>query len=244
MQLHTVTITGADNTTDINELVALSAEFPFVEWGILVSGSRDAGVRFPSRGWIDRFSTAARQHDLKVAMHVCGSWVSDLLKWELHSAELPSVVECAQRIQINSWGRPLRSSSEFHWSAGSACPRSFIFQWSPVGEWFAKSARKKDFAVAGLFDRLGGQGKSPDSWPSPHTTGFPMGFAGGLGPDNVHGELQKIRAASGAIETATWIDMVGQVRTEDGGELDMSRVRAFLEQVALSDFIEQQKCAM
>jgi hypothetical protein len=33
MNLHTVTITGADDSTDINELVALSAVFPFVEWG-------------------------------------------------------------------------------------------------------------------------------------------------------------------------------------------------------------------
>ncbi len=242
MQLHTVTITGADDATDINDLVALSADFPFVEWGILVSKSQDAGIRFPSCGWINRFGTAARQHDLKAAMHVCGSWVSDLLKDEFRCAELPSVVDWAQRIQINSWGRPLRSSNDFHWSAAGASSKWFIFQWSPVGECIAKRAREKGHAASGFFDRCGGQGKSPDNLPSPHTTGFPMGFAGGLGPDNVLGELQKIRAASGEIETTAWIDMEGRVRTEDESKLDMSRVRSVLEQVALSDFTEQQKC--
>lgn len=51
--LERVTITGADDSTDISQLVELSQEFPFVEWGILVSRRSEGGPRFPSREWID-----------------------------------------------------------------------------------------------------------------------------------------------------------------------------------------------
>ena len=49
MKLHTVTITGTDDSTNMADLVALSREFPFVEWAILVSESHEGGFRFPTR---------------------------------------------------------------------------------------------------------------------------------------------------------------------------------------------------
>ncbi|MHB1675039.1 MAG: hypothetical protein ACYCSP_12405 [Acidobacteriaceae bacterium] len=50
MKLETVTITGADDSTDIVELAELSEEFPFVEWGILISArARKADFAFPQR---------------------------------------------------------------------------------------------------------------------------------------------------------------------------------------------------
>ncbi len=235
MFLHTVTITGADDATDIDELVDLSAQFPFVEWGILVSKSQEGSIRFPSRNWVDQFGIAAQKHKLKTAMHVCGSWVGDLFKGELHRDELPSVVDFAQRIQINSWGRSLNSTSDFHWSSADKLSKWFIFQWSPVGEFLAKRAREQGFAASGLFDGSGGQGKSPESWPHAISTGFPMGFAGGLGPTNVRSQILKIDEAAGHSPFATWIDMEGRVRTEDGVMLDLGKVRSVLEQVASSE---------
>jgi hypothetical protein len=238
--LHTVTITGADDATDIDELVDLSAEFPFVEWGVLVSRSQEGSIRFPSRNWIDQFGIAVQKHKLRSAMHVCGRWVSDLLNGELHRDELPSAVDFAQRIQINSWGRSLQSFSDFHWSATDKNSKCFIFQWSAVGEFLANRAIQNGFSAVGLFDGSGGQGKSPDTWPSPHSTGVPMGFAGGLGPTNVLSQLLKIEDAAGTREFATWIDMEGRVRTDDTpAKLDMGRVRSVLEQVAASKFIAQ-----
>ena len=49
-----VTITGADDAVDPGALVALSAEFPFVEWGILFSKSREGEARYPSAEWAAR----------------------------------------------------------------------------------------------------------------------------------------------------------------------------------------------
>ena len=78
MNLKRVTITGADDSTSIPELVNLSKEFPFVEWGILVSKRHEGEFRFPSRHWIERFSDVAGRAKLNVSTHVCGVWVRQM----------------------------------------------------------------------------------------------------------------------------------------------------------------------
>jgi hypothetical protein len=47
-----ITITGADDQVDPRELAMLSAEFPFVEWGILMSESRAGTSRYPGQTWM------------------------------------------------------------------------------------------------------------------------------------------------------------------------------------------------
>lgn len=74
-----VTITGADDKTSIADILELSAEFSFVEWGILVSHRQEGTYRFPSRDWIDRFKEAAFNAKLQVSTHLCGRWVRELL---------------------------------------------------------------------------------------------------------------------------------------------------------------------
>lgn len=58
MILQGVTITGADDHTYIEELMNLSAKFPFVEWGILMSPKRVGTNRFPSGHWMKLFARA------------------------------------------------------------------------------------------------------------------------------------------------------------------------------------------
>ena len=94
MKLHTVTITGTDDSTNMADLVALSREFPFVEWAILVSESHEGGFRFPTREWINVFVDKASANNMRVATHLCGRWVRSLLEGELNYARVwrPSVV--------------------------------------------------------------------------------------------------------------------------------------------------------
>jgi hypothetical protein len=240
MKLHTVTITGADDSTDIQQLLNLSVEFPFVEWGILASKSEEGNSRFPSRAWIDRFGEVARAHRLKVAMHLCGRWMRELLAGELDWTALPSVARFAQSFQFNINGTTLPQSSTKFLSMLERIPTlgTFIFQITPDSEPLARLAHSKDFNVMGLFDSSGGKGKlSETAWPSPHEIPFPMGFAGGIGPENVLEQMDKINAACGDKPYATWIGIEGRVRTNDGAHLDLTRVRSVLEQVARSRFV-------
>jgi hypothetical protein len=47
-----VTVTGADDSVHPHQLVTLAEEFPFVEFGILLSRNSMGRTRFPSRAWL------------------------------------------------------------------------------------------------------------------------------------------------------------------------------------------------
>ncbi len=76
--LNKVTITGADDSTPPSVLVDLSDKFPFVEWGILVSGSQVGSPRFPSYGWLTQLATLTTSNKINMSAHICGKWVREI----------------------------------------------------------------------------------------------------------------------------------------------------------------------
>jgi hypothetical protein len=61
MKLHTVTISGPDNSTAVMDLLAISTAYPFVEWGILLSSSQVPRPGYPSAAWIASLEPLARR---------------------------------------------------------------------------------------------------------------------------------------------------------------------------------------
>ena len=51
--IRVVTVTGADNSIRPEELVPIAKDYPFVEFGILLSKKQQGGKRFPSRDWLE-----------------------------------------------------------------------------------------------------------------------------------------------------------------------------------------------
>jgi hypothetical protein len=239
MDLQRVTITGADNNTDISQLIDLSAEFPFVEWGILVSRKNEGTPRFPNRSWIDSFSDAViektqHRNNIHVSTHVCGKWVKDLLVGEINWLDLPSCLEISERVQINthaelhtSTAKMLNKLSEIRYSN---YPKEYIFQWDGINQHFAFAARAFGIKTSVLFDKSGGAGLLPAEWESP-VGSFMCGYAGGLGPDNITEQLNKISDVVFDFWTPIWIDMETKVRTNDDSALDLDKVRRVLEAV-------------
>ena len=58
--LDRLTITGPDDKTDIDTLLQLSQYYPFVEWAILYSPTRQGSERYPSEEWRKSFEDACR----------------------------------------------------------------------------------------------------------------------------------------------------------------------------------------
>lgn len=216
--LDRVTITGADDKTDIEAMMDLSAEFPFVEWGILCSLTRESGHRYPSRAWQERLLAYVGPLYINLSMHVCGAWARNIFAGTVDWRELPPVRQRAQRIQIN--GTPGHIAT---WDLGS---RQCIVQ-HPRATDFMYAGIQDGFNVAPLFDASGGDGKSDwSAWadiPLPY-----VGYAGGIGPDNIGDALTLI---DGIRSRPFWIDMEGRVRDEDD-RLDMHKVRRVLETCA------------
>src|SRR5579862_1845326 len=76
MRLHTVTITGPDDQTEPGDLIRLSAEFPFVKWGILFT-LRSGRPTLPSRSWIERLCQQSPQ-GMRLSGHVCSNWAREI----------------------------------------------------------------------------------------------------------------------------------------------------------------------
>jgi hypothetical protein len=87
MILDRITITGADDTTDISALLDISREFSCVEWAVLYS-RHEGRPRFPSAAWREKLLTAATGFavpsnlDVQLSAHLCGGYVRALLLGE------------------------------------------------------------------------------------------------------------------------------------------------------------------
>lgn len=247
--LRFVTLTGVDEKTDLSELVRLSAEFPFVEWGVLYDESlagRDP--RYPSLDWISQFAAVAEQNSLYVALHLCGSAVARLRDF-VAADELPSrtpateptfaLLDLAQRfgrVQLNTVAKmshvpALRALIQR--ISRSENRTRVILQWTD-GSAAVCGWLQSEHAFEVLVDSSGGRGVERTDWPSLGQTHPRAGYAGGLGPDNLAEQLPRI--AKAAYRRSYWVDMETKLRNEQG-YFDLSRCKQALQTAA--DFEER-----
>lgn len=187
-----ITLTGADERTDIAELKKLQAEI-----ALLYSYDNKAN-RYPRWDWI-------REAALELpcaSLHVCGR----AARRQLSEGTLP--VSGFQRMQIN--GHVTVQEVE-HFC--TMYPRiTIITQLPPDNQNNRETLAVHALNHAVLWDGSGGRGLSPlHGWSSLDTT-KPVGFAGGIGPNNIRGTLRRIRdvAAPG-----WWVDMESSLRADD-----------------------------
>lgn len=230
MKLQTVTVTGADDSVSPDELIGLSRRYPFVEWGILLSATQEGGPRFPSRRWLRDLNDAIIENSLEeqvnTSAHLCGRWLKDLLKGTNRCAHFD--LEIFQRVQLNFHAqkqevyqlkfldalRPLMATG-----------RKVIFQQDGVNSYILERTIASGLEAQALFDLSHGAGILPEKWPSP-LNGIYCGYAGGIGPENIHEQLPIIeRVAAG---NPYWVDMETRVRSHNGEVFDLAKVRQCL----------------
>lgn len=233
MKLDRVTVTGADDMTSIQGLVELSKEYPFVEWGILMSPRHEGGERFPSDRWMELFAQVCEVvPEMRVSLHLCGGYVRDLLEGKNPSwSDHIKMWDVARRVQLNFHAEPHVADEDMFARQLFRYPDiQWIFQMDGTpNQAHFRYALDNAFNAVPLFDTSGGEGVLPTEWPIAFATQrgklIYHGYAGGLGPRNVAGQLKRIEIA--ALDAPIWIDMEGQVRTD--GMLDVSKVREVLE---------------
>lgn len=240
MNLDRVTITGADDSIgDPSSLISLTREFPFVEWGILVSSNHSwqGAARFPSTPWIAclqklKFDVCP----MNLSLHICGKWVRDLLVGDTTFPQ--HLVSGFSRIQLNFHAENTQCNGQlFHAALCKFDERQFIFQIDGAGgnrhleSIYGENDIHSVNAVP-LFDISGGAGMIPARWPKPmymhdDSRHCYHGYAGGLGPDSLEQQLPLIAEAAG--DTRIWIDMETKVRSPDDAKFDLDKVRRCLE---------------
>lgn len=234
--IRTVTITGIDIYSNLSRLEQLQTRFPFVEWGVLLSKTKEGkDNRYPPAEWItDLISTP-----LYVAGHVCGLWARDIADGgDMFVQDRGPLgwLDLFRRVQLNVSHvledihpyDPFYKALEKIRPQNGAGPRLIVQVRTMHGTILDPLLDKVDF----LYDCSGGRGILPDYWPAPVALVkgdrrlLPnCGYAGGLNPDNLAGQLPLMQQA--AEGQPVWIDVESGVRTSE--VLDLDKVERFLE---------------
>jgi hypothetical protein len=232
MILDRVTLTGADDSVDPRDLWPISQAFPFVEWGILY-GSKPGKPRYPSVEWRGRLHNLAfaRWHglDVNLSAHLCSYWVRDFVlngKYTFGESDddRPGVYK---RAQLNFHAHHHSASLAFIGAMRAVKGKEFIFQMDEVNDQLWSSAWMADLPAVPLFDTSGGAGIMPDAWPKPYKNVY-CGYAGGLGPENLEGQLRAIAHAAPG-DYRVWVDMETKIRSDDDLAFDLAKCRRVLE---------------
>jgi len=223
-----VTVTGADDSIRPEDLVPIAKDYPFVEFGILLSKQQQGTKRFPSLDWLEELYILWRQERLALCGHLCGRWVRDLLLGEqTFFKDFGYIWEMFGRFQLNFHAEPYQvNEKEFcEILRQYFASKPIIFQMDGENEkiFHSLEARWRIQAFP-LFDKSGGTGLLPEEWPKQPNKY--CGYAGGLSPDNLQTEMQRIaNVTTGPI----WIDAETLLRSENDEVFDLEKVHRFLE---------------
>lgn len=210
-----ITFTGVDEWTDIGRMQTLSQHYP-IEWGILFSPKRQ-GVdnRYPPMTCVRKLLKAGTWH--RLAAHLCGDHALCVLDGHALPAELDEMLLYHfSRAQIN--GAPVHAADTVSTWAKSR-------NVAPIMQ--CADGWPESRAVQWLFDKSGGRGRVPASWPANPPAGRHIGFAGGLGPENV---AQHVADIAGSLDITYWIDMESGVR-DDNNYFSLDKCQAVCEAV-------------
>lgn len=237
MKITKVTVTGADDSVSPRSLVEIAEEFPFVEFGILLSKNQLGCTRFPSAAWLSELQSVCDsipKFGINLSGHICGRWVREILlgKWPLE--ELMTLLgphfydHLFSRWQLNTHGVSHEWRPEFVAGLKSIAswPATVIFQYDQAnGEVLQAALESGAENISALYDISHGAGLLPDYWPG-LIPGLRNGYAGGLSPENVFEQCTKIQMSVG--EASIWIDAETHLRCESGRFFDLHKVRDFL----------------
>ncbi len=247
-----VTLTGADDKTDVEEMAALTDEFaPMIEWGILVSESSGGHSRFPSLQWQADFYEKwvdERPVEAQLSIHVCGKWVREICRgnWTPFMCNVGPLACLADRIQLNFHAYPHPDAGRVSVRRKSCCLDETMAG-HLLTEAFDLAAKIRCmengweliFQMDGQNDKLIHESRAAGVPASPlfDKSGgagivpgvWPMafagtynGYAGGLGPDNLAEQLPLIEVAANGQRH--WIDMETMLRNaKDEFDLDICR---------------------
>ena len=219
-----VTLTGIDQSTDLDRAIELSHRHEMLEWGVLLGGT--PSPRYPSISFIQAWANRANREGVPAALHLCGRFAR---AWIDNDPEIVALASQFGRIQVNVVAARINVDALIEAVRTQRHP-NVITQHNDANQVITDSLSDVPTHSI-LFDASGGRGVGPEQWPSP-VPGKVCGYAGGMGPQNVREELYRI--ATLAQKLPFWIDMEGRVRTpEDTLALDacdavLSEVGRFL----------------
>ena len=223
MKINKLTITGADNSNNYNQLFELQQKYPFVEWGILYSKAKEGENRYPLLSHItSQFANSSSV--LNLSAHFCG-WYSKEVIENCNYELIDSLPSQFQRVQLNF---NFRNSNKFKLEElveyAKTSKRNIIFQYNRDNKTTLDNLMSTNIPqnIHFLYDSSGGRGTEIQSIESDFKNY--TGYSGGINDENISYICELITNTSGGT---VWVDMESGVRTDN--RLDLKKVEKVLE---------------
>ena len=237
MNLEYITCSDMREYNEIDDIINLGKTYPMSEFAIQAHPSKFSGW-MPRYVWFETLMHASRVNDVNLAMHVNAEWRTEICRgnipyeikrmWDMRRDNGKPVIG---RVQININGG--KDSFKFYANKVANIIRAypdieFIFQYTPRQRTRLNKLDRAGAAFSMLFDASGGRGISPRAWRAPVMPNHKMGYSGGLGPDNVFENLDKINLVVPAGDTI-WIDAEGKLKDPETKQFDVARAGKYIQ---------------
>lgn len=241
MNLQFVTVSGANEHTDIPKLVELLDDYPLAEIGVQVSDEKCA-YGSPRFAWIKNLVDYVNSSGLLInaALHVNLKWV-EALSQGIVVPELADLLAYRdingdfffKRIQFNfKIGREATKPDKQKLSEliHSFKGRTAILSYNESNADLIKQLYRDGLIFDCLYDGSFGKGIVPKQRQAPVFCDIVQGYAGGISPDNVAFVLSTLQNLWCQSPTTTGIYIDAQGKLEDDNEhLDLAKARRYVE---------------
>ena len=226
MKLRYITCSDPREHNNIDSIIDL-AKLPYAEIAVQCHPSKMSNG-MPRNIWFNNLLQESMQvHGINLAIHINNEWANDICA----NGVIPDIIldwlkirkfgntPVIRRVQLNMPKETaenintVKLAKIFH----EFSAQEFILQYNNK----TKEAIRKmhhsgaDFSL--LFDASGGNGIAPKSWEKPVYSIHPMGYSGGMSPDNVIGNLDKINKLV-PEKDLIWIDAEGKLKSPINGK--------------------------
>jgi len=216
---------GIDDSIDPNLLSIISTSYPFVEWGVLFRPDKEGQPRYATKTYVETLaSVQSINPNMKLAAHLCGEHVHEILSGD--DTFLSKLVQQGfKRVQINATAvngvniSNLKDCVTYFLGVVTRNPTiEFIIQKNEETRflWKGLLSLKNEIYdnISMLVDESKGTGVLSTAWPKPKD--YKIGYAGGIGPDNISTVLDEIVEVANGHDI--WIDMESSLRSVKDGK--------------------------
>lgn len=237
MQLRYITCSDPREDTPVEEILRLSQIAPNVEIAVQAHPSK-MSFDMPRRKWFESLlkESLTMPTAPNIAVHLNLDWCDKFCQGVLDPNLLDLFflfradgMPAIRRWQINIHGSKTKLFKRDNIAKLllNSHNREFIFQYG-ANEYHRMQRLDKTIAnFSVLYDTSGGTGKLTKNWRAPLFETHPQGYAGGLSPENVYENLDKIAKVAGD-RTDIWIDAEGKLKTPGTKTFDINRAKQYI----------------
>ena len=248
MKPYFITFSGIDDSVSdrcLREYIAVLKDLDQldkVEFGVLFMLEKLGQDRYPTVEWIQRFVEEMKKHDVRLSLHLCGAAIFKSLLNYKTATDFFLEMDWFDRFQLNVNARQEDlAESQLHELYGAFWDshKTYVLQCHDNNRAnihnhlysLAKVDPQALKRVHILYDSSKGKGLTPNEWPKffddrlvdhcNYDNDVMRGYAGGMGPDNVRSEIDRInlsRCTGPNTNTMApyeyWIDMETNIRSK------------------------------